>query len=155
VGVVDEAVDEGGGGHGVAQDLAPGVEAAVAGDDDRAAFVAAGDQGEEEVGGLALEREVADLVDDQELVALEAFEFVVEGVAVLGGLEAVDPLLGGGPRDAVPRLAGLERERDREEASMDVKSRFRGCGRGGAWARLRAVGFGLRGGGRGGERRSA
>jgi hypothetical protein len=34
---------------GVAEDLAPGLEAVVAGDDDRAAFVAAGDQGEEQV----------------------------------------------------------------------------------------------------------
>jgi hypothetical protein len=52
--VVNEPVDEGGGDHGVAEDLAPGLEAAVAGDDDRAAF----------------EREVADLVDDQQAVAL-------------------------------------------------------------------------------------
>jgi len=43
VGVVDEAVDERGGDHGVAEDLAPRLEAAVAGDDDRAAFIAARD----------------------------------------------------------------------------------------------------------------
>jgi hypothetical protein len=34
VGVVDEPIDEGGGDHRVAEDLAPGLEAAVAGDDD-------------------------------------------------------------------------------------------------------------------------
>ena len=84
VGVVNEAVDERGGDHGVAEDLAPGLEAAVAGDDDRASFVAAGDQGEEQVRGLALEREVADLVDDQEAVALQAPQLGVERVAVLG-----------------------------------------------------------------------
>ena len=61
---MDESVDEGGGDHGVAEDFAPGFEAAVAGDDDRAAFVAAGDQREQQVGGLAFERQVADLVDD-------------------------------------------------------------------------------------------
>ena len=77
VGVVDEAIDEGGGDHRVAEDLAPGFEAAVAGDDDRAAFVAACDQGEEQVRGLALEREVADLVDDDQAVALDPSEFVV------------------------------------------------------------------------------
>src|SRR3954454_20289148 len=60
VGVVDEAVDQGGGDHRVAEDFAPGFEAAVAGDDDRAAFVAAGDEREEQVGGLALEGQVAD-----------------------------------------------------------------------------------------------
>jgi hypothetical protein len=58
VGVVDEAVDEGGGDHGVAEDFAPRFEAAVAGDDDRAAFVAARDEGEEQVGGLAFQWEV-------------------------------------------------------------------------------------------------
>jgi len=53
VGVVDEAVDQGGSDHGVAEDLAPGLEAAVGRDDDRPAFVAARDQGEEVVGRLA------------------------------------------------------------------------------------------------------
>ena len=64
--MVDEPVDQGGRDHGVAEDLAPLLEAAVAGDDDRAAFVAAGDEREEEVGRLAFEREVADLVDDEQ-----------------------------------------------------------------------------------------
>jgi hypothetical protein len=59
------------------------------------ALVAARDQGEEQVRGLAFEWEVADLVDDQQLVALKAFEFLVEGVALLGLFEAADPLLGG------------------------------------------------------------
>jgi hypothetical protein len=52
--------------------ISPLLEAAVAGDDDRAAFVAARDQCEEQVGGLPLEWQVADLVDDQEVVALQA-----------------------------------------------------------------------------------
>jgi hypothetical protein len=34
--VVDEPFDEGGGDHRVAEDFAPGLEAAIAGDDDRA-----------------------------------------------------------------------------------------------------------------------
>ena len=51
--MVDEAVDQGGSDHGVAEDLAPGLEAAVGRDDDRPAFVAARDQGEEVVGRLA------------------------------------------------------------------------------------------------------
>src|SRR5206468_9466180 len=89
-------------------------EAAVRGDDDRAAFVAARDEGEEQVGGLALQGEVADLVDDQEVVALEPAQLLLELVVVLGGLEARDPFLGGGEGDAVAALAGFERERDRE-----------------------------------------
>jgi hypothetical protein len=116
VGVVDEPVDEGGGDHGVAEDFAPGLESAVAGDDDRAAFVAARDEGEEQVGGLAFKREVADLVDDEQAVALQAPQLGVERVAMLGAFEAVDPLLGGGERDAVAGLAGLDRQRDRQVA---------------------------------------
>src|SRR5438034_11679841 len=64
-GVVDEPVDQRGGDHRVAEDLAPLFEAAVGGDDDRAAFVAAGDEREEQVGCLPFEWQVADLVDDQ------------------------------------------------------------------------------------------
>jgi hypothetical protein len=109
VGVVDEAVDERGGDHRVAEDLAPGFEAAVWGDDDRAAFVATRDEREQQVCGLVLERQVADLVDDDQRVALDPLELVVQRVAVLGGFEAVDPLLGGRERDAVPGLAGLDR----------------------------------------------
>ena len=63
MGVVDEPVDECGGDHLVAEDLAPGLEPAVAGDDDRTAFVATRDQREQQVRGLAFQRQVADLVD--------------------------------------------------------------------------------------------
>src|SRR5204862_7556673 len=112
--VVDEPVDQGGGDHGVAEDLAPLLEAAVAGDGDRAAFVAARDQGEEQVGGLAFEREVADLVDDEQVVALEAAQLLLELVAILRLLQARDPLLSGRESDSVAVLAGLESERDRE-----------------------------------------
>jgi hypothetical protein len=112
VGVVDEPVDQRGGDHRVAEDLPPGLEAAVRGDDDRAALVAARDQREEQVGGLALERQVADLVDDDQRVALDPAQLLIQRVAVLGGLEPVDPLLGGREGDAVAGLAGLDREGD-------------------------------------------
>ena len=93
---MDEPVDEGGGDHGVAEDLAPLLEAAIARDDHRAALVAAGDESEEQVGGLALERKVADLVDDDQVVALDPSELRLELVTVLRLLQARDPLLGGG-----------------------------------------------------------
>ena len=63
---------------------------------------------------MAFERQVADLVDDDQGVALDAPQLVVERVAVLGGFEAVDPLLGGGEGDAVSVLAGFDGERGRE-----------------------------------------
>src|SRR3954453_7091872 len=61
--VVDEPVDHRGGGHVVAEDLTPGAERLVAGDDHRGALVAVRDQAEHEVGGLGVKRDVADLVD--------------------------------------------------------------------------------------------
>jgi hypothetical protein len=46
-------------------------EAAVAADDERAAFTAVRHERDQQVGGLALERGIADLVDDQEAVIEE------------------------------------------------------------------------------------
>jgi len=90
------------------------LEAAVAGDGDRAAFVATGDEREEQVGCLALEWQVADFVDDEQVVALEPAQLLLELVAVLGRLEPADPFLCGGEGDPVAVLAGLEGKRDRE-----------------------------------------
>src|ERR1700722_10011636 len=78
VGVVDEAVDHGGGDGVVAEDLAPPAERLVGGDDEAGPLVAAGDELEEQVGGLGLERDVADLVDDQQRVAGQPGELGLE-----------------------------------------------------------------------------
>ena len=64
--MVDEPVDHRGGDDVVAEDLAPGAEGLVAGDDHRGAFVAVGDEAEHQVGGFGVERDVADLVDDEQ-----------------------------------------------------------------------------------------
>ena len=86
--MVDEPVDHGGGDDVVAEDLAPAAEGLVGGDDQAGAFVAAGDELEEQVGGLGFEGDVADLVDDQQRVAAEPDELVLE------------PCRRGGPRRA-------------------------------------------------------
>ena len=91
-GVVDEAVDHGGGDDVVAEDLAPAAEGLVGGDDQRGAFVAGGDELEEQVGGFGFEGDVADLVDDEERVAAESAELVLEPAGVVGVGEPVDPL---------------------------------------------------------------
>jgi hypothetical protein len=63
LGVVDESVDHRGGDDVVAEDFAPAAEGFVGRDDQRGAFVAGGDELEEQVRGLGFERDVADLVD--------------------------------------------------------------------------------------------
>src|SRR4051794_494644 len=71
-GVVDEAVDHGGGDDVVAEDLAPAAEDLVAGDDQGGSLVAGGHQLEEQVRGFGFEGDVADFVDHQQGVAAQA-----------------------------------------------------------------------------------
>ena len=89
---MDEAVDHRGGDDVVAEDLAPGGEGLVGGDDQRGAFVAARDEHEHQVGGLRVERDVADLVDDQQRDALQAVELVVEAAVRVGRRPAARPI---------------------------------------------------------------
>ena len=112
LGVVDEAVDHGGGDDVVAEDLAPAAEGLVAGDDHRGAFVAAADEHEHQVGGLGIEGDVADLVDDQQRDPLQPGELVVEASLALGVGQQRDPFGGGAERDALAGQAGADPERD-------------------------------------------
>ena len=63
LGVVHKSVDHRGGDDVVAEHLAPAAEGLVAGDDQRGAFVAAGDELEEQVRRFGFEGDVAHLVD--------------------------------------------------------------------------------------------
>ena len=62
-GMVQQAIEQRRGDHRIAEDLAPFSEAAVAGEDHGALFVAGVDQLEEEVGATSGDRQIADLVD--------------------------------------------------------------------------------------------
>ena len=75
--MVREAVDHRGG-AGAAEDLVPAAERAVAGHDQRGPLVAVGDELEEEVGGVRVERGVADLVHDQQRVGVQRGQFLGE-----------------------------------------------------------------------------
>src|SRR5215470_20117122 len=74
LGVVDQPVDHGRGDHVVAEDLSPAAEGLVAGDDQARPLIPGRYQLEEQVGGLGLERDVADLVDDKNGVTAEPGE---------------------------------------------------------------------------------
>ena len=108
--MMDEPVDHRGGDDVVAEDLSPPAERLVAGHDQAGSLVAGRDQLEEQVGGLGLEGDVADLVDHDQRVAAEADELGLQPAGVVGVGEAGDPLGGGGERDPVPGLAGPDRE---------------------------------------------
>ena len=68
-GVVDDAVNHGGGDSDVAEALCPLGKCQVGRDDDGAVFVAAGDELEEEVRGTGLDWDVSEFVDDEQVVA--------------------------------------------------------------------------------------
>jgi hypothetical protein len=130
LGVVDEPVDHCCGGGVVAEDLAPCAEGLVAGDDQACALVAAADEHEHEVRGLRVEWDVADLVADQERVALEAAQLVLEAALALRVGEQSDPLGGGAEQHTLPGEARADREGESPTlpqatgASVDVRYEF-------------------------------
>jgi len=83
--MVDKPVDHRCGDDVVGEDLAPAAEWNVRGDKDRALFVAGGDELEEEVRGIVVEGDVADLVDDEQLVAAKATQFLLEPTGCVPG----------------------------------------------------------------------
>ena len=84
----------------------PAAEGFVRGDDQAGAFVAGGDELEEQVRRFCFERDVADLVDDEQRVTAEPGELGLQGAGVVGVGEAGDPLGCGREQDAVAGLAG-------------------------------------------------
>ena len=73
-------------------------------------FVARRHELEHQVGGVLLEGEVADLVDDDQSVAAQAGELGGEPSEAVGFLEAGDPVHGGGEQDPVAVVGGDDPE---------------------------------------------
>ena len=65
--VVQEAIENGGGDYGITKHGAPLADTAITGDQNGTPLVAAADELEEEVRGIGLQRQLAALVNDQEL----------------------------------------------------------------------------------------
>jgi len=84
LGVVNEPVDHGAGDDVVAEYFSPAAEGFVAGDDQRCPFVAVGYLFEEQVRGFGFEGDVADFVDDQQRIAAEADQFLLQPTGVVG-----------------------------------------------------------------------
>jgi hypothetical protein len=121
-GVVQEAIEERRGDDGIAEHFTPLREAAVGGEDHRAFLVAGVDQLEEQVGAAGGDRQVADLVDDEQARPGEEADLVAEAAVAFGAAERLDEL---GQRAAVDALAGL----DRGDAETDGEVAFAGAGR--------------------------
>src|SRR5690606_12208896 len=99
--VMEQAIEDRGRHHGIAEDAAPLADRAIAGDEHAAALVAARDELEEEVRGFGLEWEIAELVDDQKLRLRPVREPLLESMLELGLAQLRDECVRGDEEDAV------------------------------------------------------
>ena len=79
-GMVEQSIENRRGDDGIPEDLAPGAEALIAGEQNRALLIAPGDELEEQIGALPINRDIADLVNDQELGLGQHLEPVLQPV---------------------------------------------------------------------------
>ena len=77
-GVVKQPVEQRGGDDGIAEDLAPFGKAAVGGEDHGALLVAGVDELEEQIAAAGDDRQVADLVDDEQREAAEEADLLAQ-----------------------------------------------------------------------------
>src|SRR5439155_9727661 len=118
--MVEHAIEDGGGDDAVAEDIAPAAEGLVAGQDERPLLVAAADQLEEQVGAALVDRQVADLVDDQEPRHGVELELLLEPALGERLGQGADHAGGGGEQDAIAGLDGLEPQANGEVRLADA-----------------------------------
>ncbi len=111
-GVVQQPVEQRRGHHGVAEDLRPFAEAAVAGEDQGTTLVAGVDELEEQVRAARGERQVADLVDDEQRVARVEADALPELSLAFGLGERAHEVGERGEIDALAGPDGLQAERE-------------------------------------------
>jgi len=113
--VVDDAVEHGGGEGGVVvQDSDPMLVGFVGGDDGGSAFIAAGDDLEEEIGAVFVDRQIPEFIQKEDAWSEVFFEFRLEAVSGLGGGEVVDDVHGRGVEDGMAGHTGGMSQRDGE-----------------------------------------
>src|SRR5262245_16185113 len=107
-----EPIEDRGSDHLVAEYVAPLGDHLIAGDEHAASFVASSDELEEEVGGLLLESQVAELVDEGELWLRVEGQLLGELPFGLGPGQCGEQRGGGDEEDGVARLDDGAAERD-------------------------------------------
>ena len=118
-GVVDEPVDGGHRGCFVGEHLVPRAEGLVCGDQQGAPLVARRDEFEEYAGlGLVI-LDIGDVVEDQEVEAVEPGQHGFQGELAARDLEALDQIGGSGEQDAVSVLDQGEADGGRQMALAD------------------------------------
>ena len=119
-GVVQQAVQQGGGDDVVAEDGSPLLEAAIGGKHGGALLVAGVDQLEEQVGAAGFDGQVADLIDDEQGSPVDVAQACAEGPGALGLGQDGDEFGQGGEVDALAGLDRVHAEGDGEVALADA-----------------------------------
>ena len=78
--MVEQAIQNGRRDDRIAKDLAPGAQALIARQDDGTPFIATGDELEEQVRPLPINRDIADLINDEEVGLGEEPELVLQPI---------------------------------------------------------------------------
>src|SRR3954462_15091192 len=102
--------------YGIAEDLAPFRKATVRGQDHGAPLVPGIHQLEEQIAPARDDRQVADLVDDQEREPAEEADLLAQGALPFGFRQGPHEVGQRHEVDAATRLHGLDPERNREVA---------------------------------------
>ena len=110
--MVDQAVHDGDRHVVVGEELTPGGEVLVGGDDHRAVLVQGIDQLEQVVAGLAVHRQVAQLVDDQQVELLQRGDLLFQLTLDLGQFQLLHQGQRGGEQHLVAGLDGLLADAD-------------------------------------------
>jgi hypothetical protein len=105
VDVVGEAIEQRAGQALGREHTSPLIEGQIAGDDDRAAFVALAEDLEQQLGAVRRERDVAQFIDDQKLVAGELTLEAQQALFIARFVQLVDQGGGGGEADRETPLA--------------------------------------------------
>ncbi len=113
--VVKQSVEKGRRRDGIAEDVAPLGEASVWGEDHRALFVPGVDELEEEIAAGGRDREVADLVDDEQREAAVVADLLAKSAIAFGLGERGDDV---GERIEVDAAAGFDRLGAEDETEM-------------------------------------
>ena len=133
--VVDDAIDGGEGHGGVWEDFAPFCEGLVCGYEHGSSFVSGADELEEDAGLSLILGDVGEVIEDEEMVAIELVDGGFEGEFATSDLELLNEVGGAWEQDAPSVL---------DECETDRGSQMRLCRRladrtAGDWRRFRAM----------------
>jgi len=107
-GMVEEPVENRRGDNRITKHVAPGAEALITGEQNRALLIAPGDELEEQIGALPINGDIPDLINDQELGLGQHLEAVLQPVFGERFAERREEAHGGRKQDAVALLTGRD-----------------------------------------------